>query len=128
MKLLLSGVYAYYKNRFQKTNILISDGTVVDISDTLAPDNGCFVYNLNNCFIIFFHLSIFLNYKSSNYLTKFFIRAIKFSKSLSISLAIPTLNFSKLDALMPFEISILVPLAQSSITFFNIVVKSKTEL
>lgn len=50
MKLLLSGVYAYYKNRFQKTNILISDGTVVDISDTLAPDNGCFVYNLNNCF------------------------------------------------------------------------------
>lgn len=50
LKFMLSGLYAYYKNKFQKCSILISDGNIIDVFGSSVPDCGCTVYNLNNCF------------------------------------------------------------------------------
>ncbi len=50
VKVLLSGLYAFFGNKFQKCNILISDGTVVDIFDFSVSDFDGIVYDLNNYF------------------------------------------------------------------------------
>ena len=50
VKVLLSGLYAYQKNRFKKCNILIADGNIVDIFDFPVSDFDGTVFNLNNCF------------------------------------------------------------------------------
>ena len=50
MKFILSGANVFYENKFQKLDLFISDGIIVDFFP-LAPNLNIPVFNFNHCFI-----------------------------------------------------------------------------
>ena len=50
MKIILSNLNTYLNGRFRKCDIAVSEGRVIDISESIRKTDGFTVYKLNNCF------------------------------------------------------------------------------
>ena len=51
MKQLIKNATAFYNSQFIKKDILICDGIIADISDSLAPECADFIYDFENCYV-----------------------------------------------------------------------------
>lgn len=52
MKQLITNATVYYDSGFSKKDILINDGIIAEISDSLAPECADVVYNFNDCYVL----------------------------------------------------------------------------